>query len=351
MATTKFDYLIIGQGLAGSILAHQLITQGQRVMVFDNDHIGSSSTVAAGIINPITGPRLSCAENFVERYEVAKAYYAKLEYHIKQNVFDEIKQLRQIQNDEQAHFLNKRLNSSTQSNLNYKAFIKQSSNTQDSPFKQKDYPLINIRGTAIVDTKALLEATKVWLSSLYSYQKLAVHYENFNFDENSVHYQEFSASKVIFCEGYQAINNPWLRHLPFKLAKGEILTLSNSAQLQTMLSWDKWLVPHHASLKLGSNFDWENLELAPSKSVKQSLIESMTKHTNLNANVIKHEVGIRPSTRQREPFIGALPSLNNAYCFNGFGSKGCLLIPDYAELFCNHLLQNKPLPTKVTQWL
>jgi len=307
MATTEFDYLIIGQGLAGSILAHQLITHGQRVMVIDNDHSGSSSKVAAGIINPITGPRLSHAEHFASLFEEAKTYYAKLEYHIKKSVFSEI--------------------------------------------KQQDYPLIDITGTAIVDTKALLEASKVWLSSLHCYRKLAVDYGLFSFNENSVHYQDLKATNVIFCEGYQAINNPWLNHLPFKLAKGEILTLSNPTQLQTMLSWEKWLVPHQSILKLGSNFDWDNLELTASEMVKQSLTESVKKYTHLECDVIKHEVGIRPSTRQREPFIGALPALNNAYCFNGFGSKGCLFIPHYASLLSKHLLQQTPLPTKVTKWL
>jgi len=105
MPTTTFDYLIIGQGLAGSILAHTLITQGCRVMVIDQHHKGASSKVAAGIINPITGPRLTNGSDFKDHFLTAKAYYAKLEYHIKRNVFHDIEQIRQIQNGSQREFL------------------------------------------------------------------------------------------------------------------------------------------------------------------------------------------------------------------------------------------------------
>ena len=52
------DTLIIGQGLAGSLLAIKLLSQGQRIKVIDDNHKTSSTKVAAGVMNPITGKRL-----------------------------------------------------------------------------------------------------------------------------------------------------------------------------------------------------------------------------------------------------------------------------------------------------
>jgi hypothetical protein len=43
---------------------------------------------------------------------------------------------------------------------------------------------------------------------------------------NGINWQDISAKKIIFCEGYHAIHNPWFNYLPFQLAKGEILTLT-----------------------------------------------------------------------------------------------------------------------------
>jgi len=53
----KCDYLIIGQGLAGTLITQALLDEGKNVLVIDNSHNGSSSKIAAGIINPITGRR------------------------------------------------------------------------------------------------------------------------------------------------------------------------------------------------------------------------------------------------------------------------------------------------------
>lgn len=345
MPTTKIDYLIVGQGLAGSILAHILITQGCQVMVIDNQHEGASSKVAAGIINPITGPRLTSSVDFQSYSLTTQSYYAKLEYHIKKNIVNNIEQIRQIQNLSQHEFLIKRLN-----DPNYKQLIAPLNNKASSFFKENDFPEVSIKSTAVINTPDLLSASKRWLSSLNSYRASVFNYSELTSNIDGVHYQGIHASQVIFCEGFQAIQNPWLKHLPFKLAKGEILTVSNKENTP-MMSWDKWFVPQGQTAKLGSNFAWDDLNLTPNEDIKNTLLASLHGNTKLSTDVIAHEVGIRPSTRQREPFVGQLSNLNNAYCFNGFGSKGCLLIPHYADLLSKHLLQQSPLPSKVTQWL
>ncbi|MEL6413188.1 MAG: FAD-dependent oxidoreductase, partial [Bacteroidota bacterium] len=53
------DFLIVGQGIAGSVLALQLLKQGQRVMVIGNSRALSASGVAAGLYNPITGRHMT----------------------------------------------------------------------------------------------------------------------------------------------------------------------------------------------------------------------------------------------------------------------------------------------------
>ena len=53
------DYLIVGQGLAGSVFAALLLDSGRSFFVVDDDHRTAASKAAAGIINPITGKRLN----------------------------------------------------------------------------------------------------------------------------------------------------------------------------------------------------------------------------------------------------------------------------------------------------
>ncbi|HYK55418.1 MAG TPA: FAD-dependent oxidoreductase, partial [Flavisolibacter sp.] len=53
----QVDYLIIGQGICGTMLSWFLHKEGKSFIVIDNNNEHSSSKIAAGIINPITGRR------------------------------------------------------------------------------------------------------------------------------------------------------------------------------------------------------------------------------------------------------------------------------------------------------
>ena len=55
----RTNFLIVGQGLAGSLLAWELLARGKRVFVVDRDEPDTSSKVAAGIVTPITGQRVA----------------------------------------------------------------------------------------------------------------------------------------------------------------------------------------------------------------------------------------------------------------------------------------------------
>jgi glycine/D-amino acid oxidase-like deaminating enzyme len=52
------DYLVIGQGISGSLLSRNLLMAGKSVMVIDEANAASASRVAGGIVNPVTGKRL-----------------------------------------------------------------------------------------------------------------------------------------------------------------------------------------------------------------------------------------------------------------------------------------------------
>src|SRR3982750_3045194 len=51
------DYLIIGQGICGTMLSWFLHKEGKSFKVIDNANENTSSKIAAGIINPVTGRR------------------------------------------------------------------------------------------------------------------------------------------------------------------------------------------------------------------------------------------------------------------------------------------------------
>ena len=342
---TQIDVLIVGHGLAGAILAHHLRGRKQRVMVIDRDQCSSASKVAAGIINPVTGHRLNITEGFNQFISEALEFYSEFGSSTNSTVYAPLRQLRLIKNPGQNEYYQRR-----RSDPHYADIFGQ--HHLSSPyFQATPHGLVEIQQSGVVDTRKLLELSTDQLTSDQSIRFDKFDYTRLTPTENGVQYGDLHATHVVFCEGHHARNNPWLEQLPFKLSKGEVVHLELEQPVTEFLNWGHWLIPsaqgHQA--KFGSTYDWDDLNLVPTRTNK--LMENLQTNLNLEAKAVRSEVGIRPTTQQRKPFVGPVSSLANAYCFNGFGSKGCLLIPFYASRLCDHMLHNSELPNEVTQWL
>ena len=82
--------LIIGGGLAGVTLAWQLIKKGQGVLLIDNKQ-NKSSSIAAGMINPIVFRRVTKSWRVDEFIPKAKDFYREVEAATGSQFFDSIK--------------------------------------------------------------------------------------------------------------------------------------------------------------------------------------------------------------------------------------------------------------------
>jgi glycine/D-amino acid oxidase-like deaminating enzyme len=71
--------LIVGQGIAGAVLAWTLQRRGVVVHVADADFPHRSSSIAAGIINPVTGKRYVKTWRYDDFFPVAKSVYQTME--------------------------------------------------------------------------------------------------------------------------------------------------------------------------------------------------------------------------------------------------------------------------------
>lgn len=334
------DFLIIGQGLAGSLLAWELIQRGYSVIIVDNGQ-ENASQIAAGLINPVTGMRFVKSENIGSLLSDAKGVYTHLEDFFHQQFFIEKPMLRIFRNEKECTDAKKRMK-----NPEYLPYIcdiqKYSVGEFETPFG-----FLEQKQTGYVLTRPLLDCLKAFFISKNSYRKADVDYKDLKV-ELTLDWQEITPKQIIFCEGYLATRNPWFSWLPFQLVKGEILTLQHLTQLpDRILNYGNWLIPLNThKIRIGATFDRENLNTQITESGKNELLNQLSQVLSgfTHSSIIGHEANIRPGTLDRHPFIGKHPKFDSLYIFNGFGAKGSLQIPWYSKRFADSLSDGVPLP-------
>ncbi|MCI5072359.1 hypothetical protein MRY82_05390 [bacterium] len=323
MKQKTYDFLIVGQGLAGSILAHTLIQEGYTLKIIDHEHRGSSSIVSAGIINPFTGPRLKLTDNFFEKFLKAKNFYQAIEKKLNTRLFHPIIQHRFLSSSEQYDYYLKR----------------QLQFPQSFQFHTKDK--IYIHDTASVNVRNFLKLSKNYFKKNSDFESAQFDYTQLQFKKNNLIYKNSSFYQLIFCEGYQNIYNPFFQHDLFQLSKGSIMNVEIQGLEKSFYNWGHWLVPNFnidQHFYLGASYHW-GIQYQANTEKEYALFTSKAP-LPISKKVFtlkNHYTGIRPTTVNRQVLIQTSPQDSRLWLFNGFGSKGCLEIPHHAHSFINSL--------------
>ena len=338
------DFLIIGQGLTGSLLAWELIQRDCSVVVVDTGK-ENASLVAAGIINPITGMRFVKTPDVETLLPTAHNCYDQLSEFFGQRFYCDKPMLRIFRDEIELAHCKKR-----QGQASYSPYLGELATSGHAIAEfSTSFGLIEQHQTGHLLTVPLLTLLKQFFIERNSYRQDAVDYQTIQFD-SGVRWQDITAKQLIFCEGHQASQNPWFSWLPFQLVKGEILTLAHQVVLlpNAILNYGNWLIPvGSGKVRVGATFDREHINTQHSQQGKESLLNTLKTFSPglAQSAVIDHQAAIRPCTQDRYPFIGTHPQHNQITIFNGFGTKGSLQIPWYSQRFADYLLNHNPLPS------
>ncbi|MFK7774426.1 MAG: NAD(P)/FAD-dependent oxidoreductase [Saprospiraceae bacterium] len=332
---------MVGQGITGTLLAHALLEKGKTVQIFDNNYVGSSSKVAAGIINPVTGRRIVKGWLIDELIPVAKTFYERLEKLLGENFYHQKNVLRVLFSiKEENLWLEK-----TGDELVEKYVIEAN---DYGLFKNKiteGEALGEVQYSAQVDMPLLLEKSKEYFSNHQMMNVELFDYEQVIFKNGKVFYKNIEAEKILFCEGHQAKNNPWFGNLPFEVAKGEVLLIKiPGANFDKILKHKLFIVPLPNDIYwIGATYEWDDLDELPTEKEKQSLIKKLDKILTVPYEIIDHQAAIRPTTFDRRPFLGLHPENSCLGIVNGMGTKGASLAPYFVHQFVDFLFEEKSI--------
>lgn len=325
----KVDFLIVGQGIAGSTLALALLKRKKSVLVVDRQDKGSSTRVAAGLITPLTGAGMNPAWQQEKCLTFAKGFYHQLEKESGRKFFHPQPVIRLFSSEKQAHKWQQK-----KTEHGVWAY------DLDSSPVDTGHGAIEMPDGAWLDTKVFLREVKNKLRSLQSFREASFSEADVEFNENGLQWDDVTANKILLCQGaYGLGEDGWFGGISHRSAKGEVLTVwLDGLDEEKRYHGNGWLAPRGGGVwKAGANYDWDNLDSTPTDEGKDEILEKIKSWMPLNIEVIGHEAAVRPIIRSSQPLIGHHPTLPEVGFFNGLGSKGTLMAPAVADHFAAHL--------------
>lgn len=319
-----FPILIVGQGIAGTLLSFELWQKGIPFTVIDRMDKSCASIVSGAVLNPYSGKTLKGLSRRNLMYDIAKEKYE----HIGQIINQQI-----VKPSPLLLFENKR------ENTNY----------VDSDTILKHFKRPNVveyfEAVALVDNVKLIEAWQQWLSS----HNLLL---ESNFDEkkmvlkaDGVEYEDVFYSKIIFCNGVDAMQSDYFKALRFTTNRGDVLLLKiPDLPEQFVYQKDKVrLLPKGDGIFwCGSNYGWTYDSMLPNEVWKNETMAQLQDWLQCPFELLAHICAKRPTTAGQIPFVGWHPRLQHIGICNGLGTKGFsagpMWIADFVE---QSIVQNK----------
>jgi glycine/D-amino acid oxidase-like deaminating enzyme len=338
---SSFDYLIVGQGIAGSLLAYQLLKADKKVLVLNDESLPTSSQVAGGIFNPITGKNLDKTWLADTIFPYLRKCYLSLEAELNASFYHETNLYRPFANEQQKrHFL--RLTDEYDLG-NYIKIVQSGEDNYEQVVNELGG--LHTSWAGWVDVPKMLSAFRAYFIDKEIYRAEKFTYEDLIISEESVSYKNISAKRIIFCECFYASQNPFFSWIPFNPAKGETLLADvENYQIKEIVNQGFWIIPlGEGKCRFGSTYIWDKLDWETTESGRELIAGKVSKFLLPSYNITSQEAGIRPTTKDRRPFMGNHPKHSNVYVFNGLGTKGVSLAPFFAEEMLCFLEKNKVL--------
>ncbi len=338
-----YDYLIVGQGLSGSILAYQLLNRGKTIAIIDEKPTSSSSKVGAGLVNPFTGPKMVKSWRAEILFPFLKTFYKELEKATRSRFFTEKIIYRPFASIEKMNDWDGR-----SSQPNYQKFIiRICEKDMHSKFIDDPFGGAEVYG-AVLNMPTFLKAMHAYMVDKCKILEDVFDEKLLTFSKDRIDYKGLQASKIILCTGYKVQKSIYFGWVPIAPVKGEILHLKSDKVFETIYNKLGFIIPQDNGLyKAGSTYDRHDLSEEPTEHGKNEISKKLDTLLKMNYKIVKHEAGIRPGTIPRRPLIGRHPRHDQMYIFNGMGTKGVSLAPFFGDQFVKCLEDGNYLDQEV----
>ena len=338
------DFLIVGQGIAGSVLALSMMQEGYTVLVIDSQKLSTSSRIAAGIWNPIVFKRLTKSWLADDLIPELQSFYSFWQKELNTTFIHQRSIIKAFGEEQEKKLW---LKKSTEGNqfLDKKTY---EDLMIDENYSVKSYSKVLKAGN--LDVNHFIESVTTFLKSKQSYLAEVFDYNALTINDNEVNYQSVCANNIVFCDGHLITKNPYFNWIPMKPAKGDVLTIECKELKLTQDIFNKgfFIMPLGNNLyKVGATYEWEHLNDTPTQKGKDELLKKLNTVITIPYQIISHDAGVRPSVIDRRPVVGNHPEFKNLFVFNGLGTKAVMLAPYFAKQLVSNIKYQNPIDLEV----
>jgi glycine/D-amino acid oxidase-like deaminating enzyme len=317
------DVLIVGQGLAGTLLGWALERAGISFTMAELSPPNSVSAIAAGILNPITGRRLVKSWRAETLIPLARETYCTLGEAIGSSLWRDLRIRRLFEpHVDRERFEAKRLDGTLE------------------PFADEgDAEGFWIQPAGHVNLPMLLATSVAWWRRTGRLREGPV-----QLAAELDHY-----GVVIDCRGIAGTDDPLWQFVPWEHSKGELLEIEvEGLEPNVVLNRGHWVLPtQNGRALVGATNEPGRRDGDPTEQARMALEASARAIIGRPFNVRSHAAGIRVNLPDKLPVVGRHPQQPRVGLVNALGAKGAMLAPFLAQQWVNHLASGAPFDPEI----
>jgi glycine oxidase len=334
----ELPVLIVGQGLAGSVLAMVLTEQGIPCHLVDKPGLAISSRVAAGLYNPIVFKRLTLGWRAEEAVWSANAFYSNVEKTLDLRFLNNSGIYRIHGSADEAVLWERRRDEGWDRHLG------KSGSSAFNPWLNAPFGGAMVHTGGYIHVVSFLDAVRDAFRAKGAFFEGLVNPQDLKQSEHEITWNSQPYRSIIFCEGTAVEQNPLFDTPLLRPAKGEVLVIEAPDIPQEIFNGKVYGVPlGNHQFRVGSTYEWGATHAEPTKVKQDELVRQLKNLINVPFNVIRHEAGIRPATPTRRPLFVRSSKNSRVFAFNGLGTKGVLMAPMLADEIARYLKHKKPV--------
>lgn len=316
--------LIVGQGIAGTLLSFELWQQGIPFVVMDRWDPGCASQISGAVLNPYSGRTIKGISRRSAMYDIAVRKYEQIGDLLRTQVLRPAPLLLFEPGEDPEAFQEEHV----KKNFNHSNAVQY------------------FGSVALVENDTLIATWRDFLLRKDLLWELDLEESRISFDGPDLLYDSIPYAKIVFCNGVAAMRSSLFAGLRFTENRGDVLIL-RIPDLPEHFVYQKdkiRLLPKGDALFwCGSNYLWTYDNMVPDELWKNDTLQQLHSWLKTPFELKAHLCAKRPTTAGQVPFIGRHPRHPGIFICNGLGTKGFSAGPMWvSDLVERSLLEDRP---------